>query len=514
MNDSRVNSTVGRLNEIALSSCKHLGISSPNGVLSDVQRAAEACLRALMAANQNIPVKKEYAAKSRTARKRNTPSHGLHDISVELSDFGKALAPRGRFRRRSLSFESVSALLGDLPSGEHLIVSETRQVRKSTRDELAMTRKKAKVTRRRVHHIALVACDYSNLVDQLDYLNSLRSRSGEPLQNSFYEFLNEVPPSFQELVSSRWEHTPNSNIAVKDIQNALTATERIQLAKAARWASLAVGLSAQTNISVFDWKAASPIFQMIRSIIEAVWPTERGLPKRTNRKNAKSPSERNCIIDLVQAALDYVEEERSHQMPAGRLIGKQRGILGGADSTRDDLSILVGYVLNLRFDIGLLRAYRILIDDYILFWDAATERHLHKADNEGRRSSSRANTLSPFELSYIFSSNTAHHLSNLQGQMERLLHFGSNRPDVPKHTIVGEVGPGLRMHFEQRPRTIEWRRGWRLHDIPVPDEAFLAEIIQIGTSDNERALQAWKSMQASRPLSLYLAEIDRVDAKP
>jgi len=64
-------------------------------------------------------------------------------------------------------------------------------------------------------------------------------------------------------------------------------------------------------------------------------------------------------------------------------------VLGELTSTRNDLSILLGYILNLRFDASLLRAYRAIIDDYVAFWeDAVEQENLAIKDSEsGSRSS-------------------------------------------------------------------------------------------------------------------------------
>jgi hypothetical protein len=272
--------------EHAASRCfKRLGLEKAVSLFNLVH-VADACLRSLVQFRRNIPGKKEYSENSRTARKRKVSSNLMQDIAIELEDLTKALSPGGRFRRRELSFEAISALFGELPSGRILILSEPISEIKSDLNRDRNLEQIETMVRDGTYKLSFASASFSSFAAQLDYLNGLKAESGSDLRHSIFTLKSNLPHSFIDLVSTTWEVAPERNIAVKDIQTVLTDVDRLQLAGAAKLASFVVSESGGSKISFWDWSARSPVSELICNVLDFAWPAEKGLPKST----AKAPT--------------------------------------------------------------------------------------------------------------------------------------------------------------------------------------------------------------------------------
>lgn len=342
-----------------------------NADYDQLDAAVQACIAALLDTVTDVPVR----TASKTSKYRplvKVPSQKLSDIKTELEELLKWFSTGRRpSKRKEISEYALAAMLGESPFGNQVIAARQPAEAPSCTESDDGSDRPTRSTSN-VFYYEMLSGDPAIAEAQVDRFLNLRGPDDQPLAVTCHKFHNPWPTPFTEIV--RRARKRSASISIDSVQEMLnthqpngkaedkTAREGMKkgvLTVLGMFEHLFGDLE-KSRITLARWSRPDPIFALVRTAIDVVWPITQGLPStRRIPLTEGQTSERELLQDLaqqlvtwVQAIVDAAEPGSASKDRIGARLyaryGGNQSVIGTRDNQATRAGEIVFLVLSLR----------------------------------------------------------------------------------------------------------------------------------------------------------------------
>jgi hypothetical protein len=332
-----------------------LGCPGIDGVDYDLRLTLNQCLSDIRNTYQDLPAKQHFS-NSNAIKPITTPSQRFADLETELGElecwFESEIEPDFR---EEVSAGALSAMLGEAPFGDDVLVVE-----KIDAAAIVAEGETAGKANRSIYCAEVLSRDPQVRQDQIEFFSNLRTISGVPLSMAIHEENILRPISFVNFVRAFRENRRVEDMKIEElgaaVANDFEAMRLVAKRAASMIALLRKDLDKKGKVTIAQWARCEPVFRMIRSMIERVWPIQNGQPSvdAVGEERSTAPSTRRLLndlainlIDLAQANVNQMPEFKSERFEDIRGPNK---IIGTTETYDDQVIQLVSLILSLRLE--------------------------------------------------------------------------------------------------------------------------------------------------------------------